>query len=818
MISSRRRMLGLAVTVCAIVVFCSSAGAFPDPGGPTRSTSEKLDLKRYVAAGDRAYVIGSEDGRFPPMGWHIRGEMGGVWAHPIKLLDGYWFSVDNTWLPAASRFTTGTGYAQMQFPTTDGLNVTRTEFSPDGSPVTLTGLTLRNPGSTSRSFKLTMDARSEVMAAYPWGWTTPSAKEFNGHDEGSYDRSTGTLTFKEPGKPWYAAVRSSVAPEQGAINSDSWGPVSGNERADYLENGNGTGGRLRWSMNVGAGQETTLWVAVAGSHTSQKEATGALTTALRNPTNLLTQKVNARQTLLAKTNVSLPDSTLEDAFDWGKLNMADLTRTVTDAKVRDVDEGRAYPDPSATIPKLTGIGAGYPDYPWYFGTDGAYTAYPLVASGQWDTAMNHLRSIRDVSRVVNGSTGKVVHEVVTDGSVYWGTNDDPGNTNETAQFATAVDLLWRWSGDNRFRDEMYTFVRDGMGYITSESKCPPSDPSAEGTCDDDRDGWPEGYGMVERSGMGEEKLDNTAYTWQALRALQHMAESKGDTATATWADGKADAMEAKFDAAWWMASQNLYADSLDDPGDVQLQQKHWINATPMETLLAPQNRATAALNTLESPTFTGSCGLFHTGAGGGPTGAGELKCWTLPTSVMAVAEANYGRLSNKQAPFYMDSIARQLDLEMPGALPEISPSPEYDPFVDFRDRAMFMQAWSSYGVQWPVIHNFLGISPDVPARSLSVVPDIPDSWPGLSVQNLKVGSGTMTASASRSGKRYTTEVSAPAGWKLTIGHTLPTGATVKNVTLDGKAATYTIVDTTRGREVRVETTTDQHHTLVVTTG
>ena len=101
-----RRMLGLLVAACAMVVICSVAGAAPDPGGPTRSTAEKLALKRYVAAGDRAYVIGSEDGRFPPMGWHIRGEMGGVWAHPIKLLDGYWFSVDNTWLPAASRFTT----------------------------------------------------------------------------------------------------------------------------------------------------------------------------------------------------------------------------------------------------------------------------------------------------------------------------------------------------------------------------------------------------------------------------------------------------------------------------------------------------------------------------------------------------------------------------------------------------------------------------------------------------------------------------------------------------------------------------------------
>jgi glycogen debranching enzyme len=544
--------------------------------------------------------------------------------------------------------------------------------------------------------------------------------------------------------------------------------------------------------------------------------------ALNNPASLLAQKVNGRQALLAQTKVSLPDAALQDAFDWGKLNMADLTRTVTNAQIRDVDEGRAYPTPVATIPKLTGIGAGYPDYPWYFGTDGAYTAYPLVASGQWDTAKAHLQSIRDVSLAVNGSTGKVVHEVVTDGSVYWGANDDPGNTNETAQFATAVDLIWRWSGDNNFRDDMYPFVKAGMEYITS-SRCPVGGPSQEGTCDKDGDGWPEGYGMVERTGMGEEKLDNTAYTWQALRALQRMAESRGDTATATWADGKADAMEAKFDAAWWMGdgpggNLELYADSLDDPGDVKLQQKHWINATPMEVLLAPQNRATEALNTLESSDFTGSCGLFHTGAGGGPTGAGERKCWTLPTSVMAVAEANYGRLGDKQALFYIYSIANQLDLEMPGALPEISPSPEYDPFVDFRERAMFMQAWSSYGVQWPVIHNFLGIDPNVSAGSLSVVPDVPESWPGLSVQDLKVGNGTMKASASRKGKRYTTQVdSAPAGWTLTIGHTLPAGATVKSVTLDGKSTTYDVVDTTRGREVDVKTSTGTSHTLTVTT-
>src|SRR5919107_3538095 len=418
-----RRVVSIVVAACALILIATVAGAQPNPDGPRRSTTTDLADKRYVAAGDRAYVIGSEDGRFPPMGWHIRGEMGGVWAHPIKLLDGYWFALNDKWIPQASRFTTGAGYVQMQFPTTAGLEITRTEFSPDGSPVTLVGLTLRNPTSTSRSVKLTMDLRSEVMAAYPWGWTTPNAKEFNGLDGGSYDPSTGTLTFKESGKPWYAAVRSSVAPDQGVVDSGFWGPSTDAERTGHREYGNGTGGSLRWKqLSVGGGQERTLWIAVAGSHTSQSEATSALSSALNNPDSLLSQKVSSRRALLNKTQVDLPDEEqeLQDAFDWGKLNMADLTRTVKDMKVRDVDEGRAYPSPAATISSATGIGAGFPDYPWYFGTDGAYTAYPLLVSGQSGTVKEHLRTIRDVSRIVNGSTGKVVHEVVTDGSVYWG--------------------------------------------------------------------------------------------------------------------------------------------------------------------------------------------------------------------------------------------------------------------------------------------------------------------------------------------------------------------------------------------------------------
>jgi hypothetical protein len=52
---------------------------------------------------------------------------------------------------------------------------------------------------------------------------------------------------------------------------------------------------------------------------------------------------------------------------------------------------------------------------------------------------------------------------------------------------------------------------------------------------------------------------------------------------------------------------------------------------------------------------------------------------------------------------------------------------------------------------------------------------------------------------------------------FTIGHTLPRGSTVAQVTLDGSPASYTTVVTNRGVEVLVTAPTSGTHELVVTT-
>lgn len=64
----------------------------------------------YLTAGDKTYIIGTQDGNFPDLGGHTPGEMGGVWNHLIKLLDGFWVKMtdnkgNSCWLENAIQYT-----------------------------------------------------------------------------------------------------------------------------------------------------------------------------------------------------------------------------------------------------------------------------------------------------------------------------------------------------------------------------------------------------------------------------------------------------------------------------------------------------------------------------------------------------------------------------------------------------------------------------------------------------------------------------------------------------------------------------------------
>ncbi|HJZ28922.1 MAG TPA: hypothetical protein VJ370_21790, partial [Streptosporangiaceae bacterium] len=285
-------------TLAAAVSAVPGAGA-----APTISATSQLSERRFVAAGTEAYVVGVEDGTFPPIGWHTTGQMGGVWAPPVKLLDGLWFGIAGNWLDDATTYTSGPGFVRLTFPVTDGLQPTLTEFSPDGQPAVLFGLTLVPVKGSAATVTVTADAHSEVSATYPWGSTTPTWDQFN--HQNTVSASGGVITFNQEQTPWYAEVGAATAPSSTATGSGFWGPTSASDQATFGTKGEG--GQLTWNLSVPAAGRT-LWLGVSGSQNGSANAGQALQSALANPAGLLQAKIAERDGVAAQTNLQVPDS------------------------------------------------------------------------------------------------------------------------------------------------------------------------------------------------------------------------------------------------------------------------------------------------------------------------------------------------------------------------------------------------------------------------------------------------------------------------------------------------------------------------------
>jgi hypothetical protein len=420
------------------------------------------------------------------------------------------------------------------------------------------------------------------------------------------------------------------------------------------------------------------------------------------------------------------------------------------------------------------------------------------------------------------------------------------NTDEMVKLPSAVALVWRWTGDDGFRDEMLDASRRALEFVRTN-------------LDADGDGWPEGSGNVERTGMGPEKLDNAVYY---IRGLYDFAAMTRDAGNATEADeftARADALKAKFETDWWMPDEHAYADSLTDPGNVPTNQKHWIGVTPTEaelptdggTPLASPEHAAAALAARENDCYSGvrpgNLGLYHTGCGGGPEGKGEFSIFSLNTSIQAVGEGAYGRTGPSQQVRYTNANAETMFSEpatggtpdeMPGAMPEImpsEPSPQQGPDASgnpptgtppnidrcWTCRSMFMQAWGNYGTVWPVVHQMLGVRPDLGRNALTIAPAVPEGQPSVAGTGIRLGGGKASVRSTVAGNTYTTETDTsgvPGVSSYMIGVVVRGGLPTATATLDGAPVTPTVQDTPQGTRYVVPASPGNSHTFVVTNG
>ncbi len=693
----------------------------------------------FVTAGNRVYMVGHQNGTFPPLGWHIDGEMGGIWNHPIKLLDGFSTAItinneEPITLDNAVAFTNYPFANRLDFQLPEQqLEVQQWNYVPDDVEGIIIEYVFKNNSDENRTIQVEFTAFSDLRPTW-LGERTNMIDAFDRAEVGG-----DILFFKDIENPWFAAFTS----DKSATSAASY---------ESTHPGKGIAGSETYSLTIMANSSNTQQFYIAGSYTGRESVISTLDELKENSHQFLTEKRDRYAELQNQTKLTIPDKELQETFEWLKYNSDWLVR-----KVPEIGSG---------------IGAGIPDYPWWFGVDSEYALQGYMMIGQTKAVYDTIELLDSVSNAVNGN-GRIIHEMSTNGAVF-----NPGNINETPQFATLIWQIYRWNGDREFLERYFPTIEAGLEWLLAEN-------------DDNNNLFPDGYGMMEIHGLSSEMIDVASYTQKAFMDAAFMAEELGKTELAAAYRNKATELAKRINEEFWSEEFGSYADFigtdeqalhliddaiiradtlnkpwaveelkatrqaiLDNPSDDErpfVVHHNWVVNTPMEVGIADPEKALIALETAKN--FVNPFGMFVTGidrdeSAGSDDGSfkgSEIFSYTgavmtLPTGVQVVAENNYGRPD--QALNYLQRITRTFSYALPGSMYEVSP-----------DYGMMTQAWNIYSYAVPIVSQFFGVQPMASEQTIYLKPQMPSSWEEAKLENVLIGDKTFTFEYSRDGEK-----------------------------------------------------------------
>ena len=732
------------------------------------SNGGRTSSKPYVTAGTRTYLIGTQDGNFPDMGQHLPGEMGGAWLHPIKLIDGFRATVTDRATNRDIPLSAGTDFVTYPYGNrftyalaADSLEIERFEFSPDGRQGLIVRYEFRNAARRTRHLSFQWSVKTDLRPV----WFSDSLGITDAGDTVAWEPDRRVFVARDSGHPWFCVW--------GATPSADARPVDRPE--PIATRGMGVTAASQYAVSVAPRGAATLTFVIAGSDSAREAALDTYAYLAQHHASLLAEKQARYAALLQRARVSIPDKRLQQVYDWVRVNTEWLDREVPGI-------GR-------------GLGGGLMEYPWWFGTDASYSLQALASTGSTELAKATLRLLRDESLKANGN-GRIVHEVTTNGGVV-----NPGNTQETAQFIAMVGTLVAWTGDLAFAREMYPSMRLGLRWLL-------------GDMDRNRNLFPEGYGIMEVSGLNAELIDVAVYTEQALEATARVARVLGKPAAAAGYERQAAALKARINDRFWAEDDGSYADfygtraqamsaadgairqirlkgdsaltardheliahyeglrqrfaALPDGSRGWLTNKNWVIATPMETGIAPRERAVRLLAKIRRENV-GEYGPFL-------SAVERQAMMTIATGVQAVAEARYGRID--ESLWYVNRIVETFGRTLPGSVSEMMP-----------DYGCFTIGWTSYGVVVPLIQHVFGIRPDAVHRTVVFDPQVPSGWEDMSIADLPVGTNVISFARARTGEGVEYRIEArDDGWTFVLKGKAEPGA---RYSVNGKPVSFT---------------------------
>lgn len=679
----------------------------------------------YVCASETTKLIGTLDGWFPDFGHHLEKEMGGLWLHPIKVLDGFWLRLVDHSCENIDVWTKADGFENlpwgncMQYRGGLGhttVDITRTQVAPENAQGIVVTYALHNRDDKEHQIELEFLARTDLRPV----WFSEEIGLKPGFSESAeWIETERAMISTDSENPWCAVVGCSEAPESVRTGGDLFGPE--------VTAGKGTGLSMSLEFELGSGETKTVSFYLTGSMNGRADALERLN-ALKTGEDFIAAKQARYDALLKRSQLTTGDTRFDEIYDWVKVN--------TDWLIQRTDSGER------------GLTAGIPEYPWWFGCDNSYSLQGVLAMGDFELCRDTLELILSHSERVNGN-GRIVHEITTAGACV-----NPGNTQETAHFVLALWDYYRWTGDRAFIERALPYVRKSIDWLEAQ--------------DEDGDLFPSGYGIIEIAGLNAEMIDTAVYTAQAYECFANMLTLLGETENAqTYFDLSKRTCDA-INTLLWDEEQGLYCDtftSVDDvrqkreqilsrvPGrenkkaeafmDALLEKKaaqgedesgwiinrNWIINTPMETGIAPKDQAERALLNMHTDEFIGPNGMYL-------NALHKSDTMTISTGVMAVAQARYGH--SDRALSLIQKIFGTFGRATPGSISEMSP-----------DYGCFVQAWTVYGVLVTITEHFFGIHPEAHKNRVMLKPCLPTAWTTASIERVRMPDGELTIKLSR---------------------------------------------------------------------
>ncbi|GGD80526.1 alpha-L-rhamnosidase-related protein [Paenibacillus nasutitermitis] len=709
-----------------------------------KTTKHPFNL--YYNAGEFVKICGTQDGYFPDFGHHIANEMGGVWLHPIKLLDGFWLKITDLdrgislWSRAdaftneswGSAFDYGHGLSHIP------LTMKRTQFAPELEKGMMAGYKLHHKGQGELRLKLELLARTDLRPV----WFSDEIGIHDGVQDEAVQINSRDVLVKDSGNDWYVMIGTDLPGEEVECRPDLYGPE--------FTAGNGCGVKFSAEIRIPAEGDFEFHLFVAGSYASAEGCRETYRSLEQDYERMLREKQSAYDAVAKRAQLVIDgEDKFNEVFNWVKWNNQWLIQQVDGV-------GR-------------GLTAGGPTYPWWFGCDNTYSLQGVLAIGDHQLAKDTLDLLLRKSEEANGN-GRFIHEVTTMGAV-----SNPGNTQETAHYIAFVWEMFRWTGDEVLLRRHYAYCVKGIDWLLGEM-------------DPDGDLFPSGYGIIEIAGLNMELVDTAVYTAKALQAMTEMSRYLQDEGNHERYRLLADRCAAAINERFWIESEELFADAVAPKKDIVpkadymtslahdqgiagyreylsgllaeagneeedrgwLLNKNWVIVTPMETGIAEPDKARRALDKMRSDVFIGEYGTYL-------SGIYQQGTMTISTGVHAVAEAANG--NPDEALDLLGRMIRSFSYVLPGSMAEMSP-----------DYGCMVQAWTVYAVAVPVVRHFFGITPFAARKELVIKPQLPSAWKGkrCSMERLVVGDAEFDIQLEETAGSQSISIRNEACWNVTV--------------------------------------------------